>query len=74
MRLPNKDISQLVDKATKQGWDVSVTNGTHLRWVSPSGKIMHSSMTPRHPVTIRKIRKDLRLLGFSDKKQNRKRK
>ena len=64
MRLPNKDISQLVDKATKQGWIVTVTNDTHLKWVSPTGEIMFSSMTPRHPVTIKKIKKDLRLRGF----------
>lgn len=74
MRLPNKDISQLVAKAEKQGWDVTVTNGTHLKWESPSGEIMYSSMTPRHPVTIKKIKKDLRLRGFIEIKQNRKRK
>lgn len=64
MRLPNKDISQLVNKAIKQGWSVTVTNDTHLKWVSPTGDILFSSMTPRHPVTIKKIRKDLRMRGF----------
>ena len=74
VRLPNKDISQLVVKAEKQGWEITVTNGTHLKWVSPLGEIMYSSMTPRHPVTIKKIKKDLRLRGFIEIKQNRKRK
>jgi predicted RNA-binding protein (virulence factor B family) len=69
MRLPNKDISALVLKAQRQGWDITVTNNTHLKWVSPSGETMFSSMTPRSPTAIIKIKKDLRLRGFLEVKQ-----
>jgi len=64
MRLRNKDLSNLVRVASKQGWVITYTNGGHLRWVSPAGRTVFSSSTPSDRRSIKNIRKELRLRGF----------
>lgn len=36
----DKEIEKLAKKARKDGWDVSVTGGNHIRWTDPGGSVV----------------------------------
>lgn len=59
-----KEITRLAKEAIRQGWDVSKTNGGHLKWVSPSGSFFYSALTPSDPRSLKNIQRDLRVNGF----------
>lgn len=61
---PNKELRQLILKATHHGWRVEKTNGGHLRWLSPSGFVYHSSSSPSDWRAIRKITQALKREGL----------
>jgi len=60
----NKDFRALIDEATKQGWEVTKTNGGHLRWLSPTGKVVFSSFSPSDRRAIKNTMSQLRLNGY----------
>ena len=59
-----KDIKQLSRKAQKQGWTVSLTGGSHLKWTSPRGEKVFSSYTPSDDFALKKIIRDLKKRGY----------
>ena len=59
-----KEITKLAKEAIRQGWEVSKTNGGHLKWVSPLGSFFYSALTPSDPRSIKNIQRDLRVNGF----------
>jgi hypothetical protein len=61
----SKDIEKLVRAARKQGWDVSVTGGNHLRFVPPRKDlpIVHGALTGTGPGLV-KLRTQLRRSGL----------
>jgi hypothetical protein len=63
-----KDIKQLTKKAEKQGWTVTVTGNTHLKWTSPQGEKVFSSMTPSDSFCLKKIIRDLKHRGYDPTK------
>ena len=70
----NKDVNKLIKEAEKQGWTVSMTKGTHLKWSSATGKFFFSSLTPSDHRVLFAIKKDLRMNGFVEiKKRSKKR-
>jgi predicted RNA binding protein YcfA (HicA-like mRNA interferase family) len=66
--MPSKDLRQLISSATKQGWVVSRTNGSHLKWKPPRGKFVISAYSPSDPRAIKNIRKELERQGFTASK------
>lgn len=40
-------MRQIAEKAIAQGWTVDLTNGGHLRFVSPAGSKVFAPSTPR---------------------------
>lgn len=62
----SKDIEKLVKAARKQGWEVTVTGGNHLRFVPPdkSMPIVHGALTGTGPGIV-KLRTQLRRSGLS---------
>lgn len=58
--MSNKDITQLVRQARREGWKVSFTKNCHLKWEHPLTKmVIISSSTPSCCFAVKKIRKDL---------------
>ena len=70
----NKDVNNLIKDAEKQGWDVSLTNNSHLKWMGPAGQLFFSSSTPSDWRVVMKIKKDLRMNGFIEIKHKKTRK
>lgn len=66
----SKDVNKLIKEAEQQGWTISMTKGTHLKWVSSTGNFFFSSLTPSDHRVVFKIKKDLRMNGFVEIKKN----
>lgn len=60
----NKEFRALIEQATKQGWEVTKTNGGHLRWLSPTGRVVFSSFSPGDRRAVKNTVSQLRLNGF----------
>lgn len=70
----SKDVNVLIKQAQKQGWEVTITKGMHLKWVSATGSFFFSACTPSDVRTVKNIKRDLRLNGFVEiKKKNKRR-
>lgn len=63
MGLP-KEVNQLVKQAKAQGWFITRTKTTHLKWMSPTGKFFFSSGTPSDSRAIKNLKRDLKVNGF----------
>lgn len=63
-KMRNKDLQQLIYKAEKQGWIISRTKGSHLKWKPPQGQFVISAYSPSDPRAIKNIVKELRRKGF----------
>jgi predicted RNA binding protein YcfA (HicA-like mRNA interferase family) len=61
---PNKDLNQLIERAEKQGWVVTVRNNNHLKWTAPNGGVVFTGFTPSDRRVTLNITKDLRKYGF----------
>jgi predicted RNA binding protein YcfA (HicA-like mRNA interferase family) len=44
--LTDKETKAMVKVARSQGWDVKITGGGHLKFVSPEGKMVFAPSTP----------------------------
>jgi hypothetical protein len=73
-RTTNKDVNDLIKEAEKQGWEVTMTKNSHLKWVSPLGGLFYSSSTPSDWRVVMKITRDLRMNGFIEIKHKQTRK
>lgn len=61
----NKDTEKLVRSARKQGWDVSLTKGNHIKFVPPgNGGIIFGSLTGS-VTSQRKLTAQLRKAGLA---------
>ena len=62
MRYSNdKDINKYVKEYISKGWSFS-KQGKHGKLISPNGRIVSISGTPRSPYTLKMIRKDINKL------------
>lgn len=60
----NKQLFVVSQLAAKQGWDVEMTGGGHLKWTAPDGKIVFTSSTPKGDDGVRKAIADLERFGL----------
>lgn len=60
-----KEIAELRRKAQQQGFTISRTGKSHLRWVAPNGAFTITSSTPSDGrQVIQNITRDLKSIGF----------
>lgn len=59
-----KELTLIMKQAEAQGFTISLTNGGHYKWTSPTGAFMYTSQTPSDVRAFHRIRSDLRRLGF----------
>ena len=59
-----KDLRPLLREANEQGWVVTRLTNNHLRWVSPEGRVVHSSKNLNTPHVLHIIRRDLERAGL----------
>ena len=69
-RIRNHDLSQLVNEAREQGFDVGRTAKNHIKFVAPTGKICVTSGTPSDHRAVMNARSKLRRLGFNDRRDH----
>lgn len=50
--------------AAAQGWKIELTQGNHVRWTSPSGRVIFSAASPSDHRAIRNTVAMLRREGF----------
>jgi hypothetical protein len=50
--------------AMERGWQVSITNGGHLKFVSPTGTVLFTSSTPSDWRAWKNFRSQLRRQGL----------
>ena len=61
----DKDTNKLIRAARKQGWNVSLTNGNHVKFVPPgTGSIIFGSLTGS-VTSQRKLRAQLQKAGVA---------
>lgn len=60
----DKEIEKLAKKARKDGWEVTVTGGNHIKWVDPDGiLVVVSGLTGSNPGWI-KAKNQLKKAGL----------
>jgi hypothetical protein len=60
----DKEIEQVAKKARKANWEVSITGGNHIKWLSPNGEdIVISGLTGCGPGWI-KAKNQLKRAGL----------
>ena len=67
----NKELRVLEKQAINQGWRVSYSNGGHLKWIAPNGKVVFTSATPSDGRAIANITSNLKAAGLVIVKKNR---
>ncbi len=69
------ELKELIKSAKSQKWEIVVSNGGHLKWISPLGKVIFTSLTPSDRRAMSNIKRDLKSAGLIifDKKERRKR-
>lgn len=60
----DKDTEKMIRQARKQGWDVSLTKGNHVKFVPPEGAIIFGSLTGS-VTSQRKLRAQLKKAGLA---------
>jgi predicted RNA binding protein YcfA (HicA-like mRNA interferase family) len=58
-------LRKLARTAEKQGWEVTRTNGNHLKWKPPAGRFIITAATPDDARTYRNTLAMLRRAGLS---------
>ena len=64
-----KDLNKIVKTAEKQGWDIKITGGGHLKWTGPEGQIVFSARTPSDHRAIQNIIHELKIRGYEPPKR-----
>jgi hypothetical protein len=64
-RVGNKDVRDLLVAAARQGFDVRISNGGHLRIKAPNGALIYDTATRLDPRGFRNFRARMRRAGFS---------
>lgn len=64
MKAGNKDVAALLKEAKRQGFEVSKSNGGHLRIKAPSGALIFDTGTKLDPRGFRNFRQRMRRAGF----------
>lgn len=65
----DKETKQIIKDATNQGWTVTMTNGNHLKWTAPNGKVVFSALTGSDRRGILNLKSQLRIAGFIEIKK-----
>lgn len=63
-RVTNKDVRQLLMEAERQGFEVGISNGGHVRIRAPSGALIFETATRLDPRGFRCFRSRMRRAGF----------
>jgi hypothetical protein len=64
MRLGNKELNDIAKQAIEQGWTIIATNGNHIKWIAPTGKVTFSSYSPSDSRAIKNHVSIMRSMGF----------
>lgn len=61
----NKETEKLIRFARSEGWDVSITRGNHIKFLSPNGvDMVIGGMTPNTSGVLQ-LRRRLKMAGLS---------
>lgn len=60
---PNKEARALWRKLRKQGWAYCITNGNHVKFISPKGAPVIMAGSPSDQRALKAVRVQLRRLG-----------
>ena len=60
----------LEKQAINQGWRVSQSNGGHVKWLAPNGKVVFTSSTPSDNRALKNIQSNLKAAGLVIVKKN----
>lgn len=61
-----KELKPIIRQAERQGWIVTQTKASHLRWKSPGGRSVFSALTPSDWRATRNILRMLKEAGFKE--------
>jgi len=64
MRLNHKELNEIAKQAIEQGWRVEATNGNHVKWLAPNGKVTFSSYSPSDKRAVKNHVSIMRSMGF----------
>jgi hypothetical protein len=64
-RVANKDVRHLLVQAERQGFEVRISNGGHVRIRAPSGALIFDTTTRLDPRGFRNFRARMRRAGFA---------
>ena len=67
----SKDLKTLQKEAVSQGWVVNLSNGNHIKWIAPNGKVVFTSNTPSDKRALENMKRDLKSAGLVLIKKNR---
>lgn len=73
MKINNKQLASLAKEAQAQGWSITPTKSSHYKWVSPAGNVVITSGTPSDGRAIKNITRDLKIAGFIEVTNKRRR-
>jgi hypothetical protein len=65
----DKETKQIIKEAKSQGWQIVMTNGNHLKWIAPNGKVVFSALTGSDRRGILNLKSQLRIAGFIEIKK-----
>ena len=63
----SKDLNDLVKRAVKQGWTVTLRNNGHLAWKSPRGGVVFTASSPSDFRVIKNVIRELKKFGFESR-------
>jgi hypothetical protein len=64
MRTKNKELNKLIKRAQGQGWQTVQVRSGHIKWTSPTGRILFTSFSPSDRHAVKNIQRDLCVNGF----------
>lgn len=59
----NKDVEKIIRIARKQGWDVQMTKGNHIKFIPPNGDFIISGLSMRDSGVLQ-LKKRLKKAGL----------
>lgn len=68
----DKDIEKVAKQATKDGWEVFVSGGNHVKWFSPDGETLLTSALTCNPQSWANFKVLLRRHGLMAHKNHKK--
>jgi len=60
----SKDLNDLIKRAVKQGWTVTLLRSNHIEWKGPKGGIVYTGSSPSDFRVVKNTIRELRKHGF----------